>query len=184
MRPNLIALPGACGSPGGVCAFEPAYALANAGIAQGDHAAMTGNNQLGGKFCQRGQYEQALVQARVGQPAARIIADVFAEQQQIEIQGARRVGHAALPAEVRFDGEKLLQQAHCRFILGSVRLDFQAHHGIDEIRLIAQPDRCSQIQSGGAVPADTNQLAQRSERGADGTRRFAEIGTERDVGGD
>src|SRR5256885_16383618 len=72
----------------------------------------------------------------------RFVHDGVAIEQQVEIEGARRVGKAAAAAMLRLDCLQRVKKAL------SGKRGVEQRHGVDEWRLVGVPERLGAIQRG------------------------------------
>ena len=97
-------------------------------------------------------------------------------EQQVEVEGARRVAVIAAAPETCFQRLQHVEQGF------RGEGGFNSADGVDEIRLAFDADRCRAVKRRAAQQAHLRQFIQCEQRGAELRLRLVQIGTEGDVG--
>src|SRR4051812_13350279 len=100
---------------------------------------------------------------------------LLAEEQQIEIERARRVGEAAPPAMAAFNRLQLAKELEC------LELGVEARDRIDELRLRLVAKRCAGVERRTRREAAARYLAQLVERPLDLGAGISEVRADADI---
>jgi hypothetical protein len=138
------------------------------------------NAEIGSYFGERDEYEGTLAKAGMRDFKTGLGEDKIAIEEDIEVDGARTVGHGAraIAAKEALDEEKVIKQCARR------EIGFKGDDGVEEAGLIGGADRLGGIERGtrGDATQRANVLNCSGKRGIGRPGGAGKVGAEGDVG--